>query len=176
MAKTRRVKPQKIIHMRDLGDVDNALLRIAQLKLGLKRIDADAEEAINGIKEQAAKQAKPLLEEIEKLENGIFAFSEYSKDQIFQKKKTVELNFGFIGYRKSTKISVKKSTLDKLKEMGLSEAIIVKESPNKEILATFSDAILKQVDARRIIEEKFWYEVKEEEVTQKTPQQEVINS
>jgi len=173
MAKSKRVKPQNIVPLKNLNQVDDALFKIAQMRTKLKRIDAEAEEQINAIREKAAKEAEPLKAEIEKLENGIFAFSEYHKSELFDKKKTVELTFGFIGYRKSTKISVKKTTVEKLKEMGLLDAIIIKESPNKEVLSQYPDEILKQADAKRVVEEKFWYEVKEEEITQKAPQEAV---
>ena len=168
---TKRIKPKNVIPVRSLPDVDDHLFKIAQMRTHLKRIDADAEEEINNIRERAAKVAEPLKDEIEKLEAGIFAFSEMEKNTLFTKAKSVELNFGFIGYRQSTKISIKASTVDKLREMGLQDAILIKESANKDIMATYPDEILKQADAKRIVEDNFWYEVKEEEITQKTAKQ-----
>jgi len=171
MAKSKRVKPQNLVKLSNLSEIDDALFEIAQLRTKLKLIDAEAEEQINKIKERAAKQAESIKNRIEQLANGIFAYAEYNKDELFEKKKTIELNFGFIGYRKSTKISVKKTTVEKLKEMGMLEHIIVKESPNKETLAQLPDEILKQVDAKRVVEDNFWYEVKEEEITQNAAKQ-----
>ena len=169
--KSKRVKPQGVQVVTTLEDVDQVLLQIAQLRLQLKRIDADAEEEINKIKELAHRQAEPIKARIAALESSITVFAEVNKDQLFDKKKSIELNFGLIGYRKSTKIRVKKTTLEKLKAMGLMDAIIIKETPNKEVLATYPDDTLKKVDARRVVEENFWYEVKEEAITEKVGKQ-----
>ncbi|GAB4327429.1 MAG: hypothetical protein Kow0037_00980 [Calditrichia bacterium] len=168
MVKSKRVKPKEIKPLRDLSEADDALFRIAQLRLELKRIDAEAETAINEIKEKAGREAQPILEEIKRLENGVFAFSEYNRDMLFLNKKTIELNFGFLGYRKGRdRITVKKTTVDKLKALGRMDAIIVKESANKEVLITFPDELLRQVDAKRVKgKDEFWYEVKEEAVTE----------
>ena len=172
MAKqSKRVKPQGVTVVTSLQDVDQVLLQIAQLRLQLKRIDADAAEEINKIKEQAHRQAEPIKARIAALESSITVFAEMNKPQLFDKKKSIELNFGIIGYRKSTKIRVKKTTLEKLKALGLQDAIIVKESPNKEVLATYPDDTLKKVDAKRVVDENFWYEVKEEAITENAGRQ-----
>jgi phage host-nuclease inhibitor protein Gam len=168
---TSRRKPDNLKPVKTMQEVDDALFQIAQYRIKLKKIDAEAEAQINIIKENAAREAEPIKAEIEKLENGIFAFAEFNKDDLFSKKKSVELNFGLLGYRKSTKISIKKTTLEKLKAAGLLDAIIVRESPNKEVLATYPDETLKAVDAKRITEDNFWYEVKETAVTQHAAKQ-----
>lgn len=169
MPKTKRIKPKtKMAPVRNLEEANQALLEIARRRLELKRIDADAEEAINNIKEEANAKAKPLQEEIAFYEGGLAAFAEMSKHEIFSKKKSIELNFGIMGYRKSTKVSIsRKHTLRLLKEHGLTEAIKIKETPNKDVLADYPEDTLKKVKARRVSEDNFWYEVKEEEVTNK---------
>lgn len=153
--------------VRNLDEANEALFEIARRRIELRRIDADAEEAINAIKDEANKKAAPLQQEIAFYESGLTAYAEMSRDDLFKDKKSVELNFGLIGYRKSTKISVTKHTLDLLKKEGLIDAIKVKETPNKDILADYPDETLKKIKAKRVIDDKFWYEVKEEEVTEK---------
>ena len=160
-----RIKPEGIKTLETLKEADDVLFQIAQLRTKLKLIDADAEKEINKIREKAAAKAEGIKQMIEKLGASLQLFAETNRDELFAKKKSVELTFGFLGYRMSTRISVKKSTVAKLKELGMLDCIIVKETPNKEALEKQPDAILKQVDAKRIKDDKFWYEVKEEEIT-----------
>ena len=91
-------------------------------------------------------------------------YSEYNKEELFKDKKTIELTFGQFGFRQSTSISVKKNTLDLLKEHGFREAIKVKESVNKDILRDWSDERLALVNAKRVVKDSFWVEVKENPV------------
>ena len=166
MSNSKRVKPEiNMIKMENLDDVDKAMRRIRDMRAMMTKMDLEAQKGIDAIKNSVAKKAKPIVDKVEALENGVLAYAEYDKDILFAKKKTVELNFGFIGFRKSSKISVKQTTVEKLESKGFKDAVIVKKSPNKEMLAQWTDDRLKLVDAKRITEDSFWYEVKEEEVT-----------
>ena len=168
--KIKRIKPKNFVRINSLEETNAALFEIAQLRAKLKMIDAKAEEEINKIKAKASTEAQPHLDRIDALEAGIYAYSEYYKDELFSpRKKTQELQFGLIGYRQSTKISVKRSCLDKLKEYEFIDAIRIQESVNKEVLKDWPDDRLKMVDAKKIVEDKFWYEVKEEAVTETSP-------
>jgi len=51
--------------------------------------------------------------------SGGSLYAEYNRDELFWDKKSVQLSFGIFGCRKSTSISVKVSTLELLKKMGL---------------------------------------------------------
>lgn len=166
MTRSRRVKPEvNMQKMNDLVEVNEAMKTIRDLKAQIKRFELQAEEKVSQIKQRLSKQLKPLLQKIEPLENGILAFAEYDKDELFKKKKTIDLVFGLIGFRKSTKISIKKTTLGLLKKLKLKSAIKIKETVNKEAMKDFTDAMLKKVDAERTSEDNFWYEVKEIEVS-----------
>jgi phage host-nuclease inhibitor protein Gam len=163
---SKRVKIQNIVHIKDLAATNAALFEIAQLRSKLQIIDAQANEQINIIKDKAESQAKTHLDRVEALENGIYAFSQYNKDELFsEKKKTQELQFGYIGYRKSTKVTTKRDTLEKLKEFGFEDAIRTQEAINKEVLKDWPDERLKMVGAKKRSDDSFWYEIKEEEIT-----------
>ncbi|HHL71351.1 MAG TPA: hypothetical protein ENJ29_02470 [Bacteroidetes bacterium] len=170
-SKTKRQKPKTVKPPKTIGEVDNTLYEIAQRNVELKKIDAEIEEKINALREEAARRAAPIQQQIADLEAGITAFAEFNKADLFESKRTLELTFGSIGYRRSTKITVKKTTVEKLEGLELFDAIIIKKSPNKEVLKTYDDTILKQVDARRKEEEAFWYEVREEELSARTGKQ-----
>jgi phage host-nuclease inhibitor protein Gam len=167
MSKGKRVKPEiNMMKMENLDAVNAAMGKIRGFRAEIRTIESETQERINSIKERAAKRVKRLLENIEPLENGILAYAEYNRDELFRSKKTIDLIFGRLGFRKSSKISIKQTTLGLLKKFGFKKAVIVKETVNKDVLKLYTDQQLKKVDATRIVEDSFWYEVKEEDISE----------
>ncbi|MGE3612288.1 MAG: host-nuclease inhibitor Gam family protein [Sulfurimonas sp.] len=165
MAKEKRSKPSiETVKITSLSEADGLLKRISDINANLRKIEADADIRVNEIKEEMKAQAEELIEEKEGLEKSLGIYSEYNKSELFSDKKTIELTFGLFGYRQSTSISVKQTTLELLKKHGLEEAIITKESPSKEVMRDWSVEKLKLVDAKRVVEDKFWVEAKQNEV------------
>ena len=158
-----RIKPQggKI---ESLEDVNLALRDIGLAEHELEAIDAQAHKKIAEIKTEAAKKGEELRKRIAETSSRIQAYAEYNRDELFRDRKTVDLSFGSIGYRKSTKISVKKTTLELLRRMGLTNCIRVKEEPDKEALASLDDDALLQVDAVRKVTDDFFCQANTEEV------------
>ena len=168
--KTRRQRPESdFVTISTVDEANDALREIAIRKIELARIDADAQESIDIIKEGAVKSAKSYKSEILQLEKGIVAFAKTGKNELFRKKKSVECTFGSFGFRKSTSIYIRSHqvTVGKLKGFGRNEAITVKEVANKEVLGTFSDEELAEVNAQRKVKDDFWYEINEERIAQK---------
>lgn len=165
MAREKRSKPSiETIKITSLSEADGLLKRISDINANLRKIEADADIKVNEIKEEMKAQAEELIEEKDRLEKSLGIYSEYNKSELFSDKKTIELTFGLFGYRQSTSISVKQTTLELLKKHGLDDAIITKESPNKEVMRDWSEEKLKLVDAKRVVEDKFWVEAKQNEV------------
>ena len=77
--------------------------------------------------------------------------------------KTINLSYGNIGFRLSTKVSVKKTTLELLKKL-FPQGLRIKEEIDKEELKTWDDSQLAQVDAAKVEQDTFFYEVNREEV------------
>lgn len=164
---TTRIKPNTtpVLLIDNLDQADQALYEVAQFRARIKAAEAAAEERINAVRRAAAETAAPQLARIQELERAILTFAETHRNTVFTKgRKSVELQFGSLGYRKSTKISVKKSTLDKLKELGFEDGIRRTEAVNKEAMQEWPDDRLALVDARRQAADTFWYEVKELEI------------
>ncbi|NPV38320.1 MAG: hypothetical protein HPY78_03485 [Brevinematales bacterium] len=156
---------KELIPIQSLDEVDGILLEIAKKQIELDRINANAEEKILQIREQAKMESESILESINQMAESIFAYIELNKTKIFVgDKKTIELQYGLCGYRKSTKISVSKSTLELLKAMGYNEAIRIKEEVNKEVMKDWDDAKLAAVKAKKVVEDSFWYETRKEKV------------
>ena len=158
-----RIKPMNG-KLESLEDVNMALRDIGLAERELLQIDTEANKRIAEIKTEAAEKGEPLRKKIAELSAKIQAYSDYNRDDLFKDRKTVELSFGIFGYRKSTKISVKKTTVDLLRKLNLLNCIRVKEEPDKEAMAALDDETLGQLDAVRKITDDFFCESNTEEV------------
>ena len=184
-----RIKSANSGKIESLDDVNMALKDIGLAQKELDAIDAKANAEIAKIKEKALKDGESLRTKITESASKIQSYAEYNKDELFKDAKSIELSFGKIGYRKSTKISVKKTTLEMLKKLidgrklelekaeseekrnaitvlitKIQSCIRVKEEPNKESLGLMDNAFLQIVGASRKITNDFFCEANIEEV------------
>lgn len=155
--------------LREINDFDGAnqvLGEIGRLQIELKKIDGEAESKINTIKDDAAKSGKKYRDKIEILELSLVAFGDNHKKEICANgKRSVDLAFGIIGFRVSTKISVTKDkTILLLKSLFAGKGIRIKESEDKEELAKWSDKDLASIAAKRTTEDTFFSDINEEAV------------
>ena len=158
-----RIKPQAG-KLESLDDVNLALRDIGLKEKELDAIDSKAAKEIAEIKTRAAKDGEELRKEIAETAAKIQAYAEYNKAELFKDKKSVDLSFGKIGYRQSTKISVKKTTLELLKKLGFKSCVRIKEECDKDAMGNLSDDDLKSVDAARKVSNNFFCEANMEEV------------
>jgi len=167
-----RLKPQ--VGKIDTLDQANLVLKeIGLLEKELEGIDAEAHKQIAEIKADAAKQGETIRKRIADDSALLGAFAEYNKAELFKDKKSVQLSFGTFGYRKSTSISVKKTTLELLKKLNLLKCILVKEEPSKEAMAELDDETLAQVDAVRKVKDDFFCEADKEEINKELLKEQV---
>jgi len=150
--------------LESLEDVNLALRDIGLAEKELEAIDNEANKQIAEIKTETAKKGEKLRLRIQDLSAKIAAFAEYNKADLFKDNKSVELSFGKFGWRKTTKISVKKTTLELLRRMNLLKCIRTKEEPDKNAMAELTDEELLQVDAVRKVSDDFFCEADTEEV------------
>ncbi len=165
MAKEKRSKP--VVETRkitSLSEADGMLHEMADLKAKIRKVQADADIAVNAIKESMMETVRPMLEQIEAMEKSLAVYSEYNRTELFNDKKTIELQFGLFGYRQSTSVSIKKTTLELLQKHGFDDAITIKPQVNKEIMRSWSTERLALVDATLVVEDKFWIETKENDL------------
>lgn len=147
-----------------IEDVDLALKEIGLLERELEVIDAEAHKQISEAKEKAAEKGEPLRKRIAEVSAKIGAFAEYNKDELFKDKKSIELTFGVFGFRKSTCVSVKKTTVELMQKLGLDSFLRIKTEPDKDKMAELDDEALLQVDAVRKVKDDFFCEPNKEEV------------
>ena len=167
-----RYKPN-IGKIKTLEDADLALKEIGLLEHELEAIDGEANKKIAEIKADCAKQGEGLRKRITDLSALLGAFAEYNREELFKDRKSQKLSFGEFGYRKSTAISVKKTTLELLKKLHLTKYIRIKEELDKDLMAEMSDESLAQVDAVRKVKDAFFCQANREEVNKELLKEQV---
>jgi phage host-nuclease inhibitor protein Gam len=113
-----RFKPN-VKKIESLEDANLTLREIGLLERELESIDGSAHKQIAEIKTAAVKTGEPVRKRIADLSALPGAYAEYNSAELFRDKKTVQVSFGIFGYRKSTSISVRKTTLNLLEKLGL---------------------------------------------------------
>jgi len=164
-----RNKPTNLYPVKDRTQANQVLAEIGQLKRQIAAINAALNDDIDRAKAEAEQKIAPLASRMDAMENGLLAFAEYNKDELFPKQRSLDLTYGVIGYRRSKELGTMpkitwKQVLGKLKELGLSAGIRTKEDVDKEHLRTWPEERLALIGCRNIEKDSFWYEVKEEEI------------
>ena len=165
MAK-RKTKPD-LPALADWRAVDRAIAAMAGLEAQAARLKAEAEEKIRSIREDAAARAAEALEGAAAFLEAIEAFAEAHPED-FGKARSKALPHGRIGWRTVTSIRLMRSSefvVAALEAADLKDAVITKKSPNKEVLAAYSDDVLREVGARRKQEDRFYVEPAKETAT-----------
>ncbi len=159
----KRVKSKvKLIVISDWKEADKLLRRVGDMQIKICQIQNEAIDDINEIKADLAKTIKPHQERIVQATRSLEAFA-VNHTEDFEKQRSRKLNFGLLGWRKSTSISIKKDTTLKLIKEVFTKAkrkplIIVKESVDKNALAKLTDEQLACIKARRKVKDDFFVE------------------
>lgn len=164
-----RKKPANLVHIKDLKEADNALLELAANARALQRLQDELNKRIDKLKAQFEEDSRDLIARSEALGNGLHAYAEHNKAELFAKRRSVELTFGTIGYRESSEVKpVPKSTWEKvlaaLVKGNYDQAIRTKMEVDKEALRTFTAEELAEVGARIVPKDTFWFELKQEQL------------
>ncbi len=150
--------------LRNWDDVNIVLKEIGECQIQIEEIEADMNTKISDVKLEAEMDAKPLQDNIKKLEAQIKEFVEANKHELQGKTKT--LNFGKTGFRKSTKIMLRKvqNVIKNLEAFGMLDCITITKKVNKEVLKKYSDEDIAKIGAQKKVEDIFWYEVDREKL------------
>jgi phage host-nuclease inhibitor protein Gam len=159
MAKRIKSKQPNLIPIKDWQEADRLVRIIGESRASIEKSEAEAKNKIDVIKARLAGDVEGTQKLIETTCRSIEAFALAHKDD-FGAAKSRELNFGIIGWRKSTFITNGKKTLELVKNIyGKACAYIrVKESLDKEALARLTDEKLAEIGARREITDDFFVE------------------
>lgn len=165
-----RIKPDPYV-IADRAQAEGALAEMAALDRKLAGIESAMQEVIDTAKATASQQANPLLARRKELADAIAVFAKLNRQELFAKAKSLDMGFGIIGFRASTRISqvrgiTAEMTLEKLHQYNLADGIRVKEEINKEACLGWPDERLELVGLARKILDTFFIEIKKDEVPQ----------
>lgn len=151
MAKTKPTIPHVV---ENVEQADGALAELSAISQKIKEIEIEQQESIDLAKAKAAQQSLPLLAR---------------KKELFEKKKSLELGFGIIGFRASSEIAIQKGikadmVISKLKEYSFLDGIKTTEGINRDAMLGWTNEKLESVGLERRQKDTFYIEVKEEKI------------
>jgi phage host-nuclease inhibitor protein Gam len=167
-----RTKPQPLI-LASTDQADDALRQLAEVARELALIEQGMNEQIDALKAAAKLQLEPLTASRKRLEDALAVFGTLKKAELFtDRKRSLELTFGVIGYRKATSLRLlAKHTwamvLKRLQDLGLAEGVRTKQEVDKDALRTWPDERLETVGVKRETVDEFFVELKQEEIASK---------
>jgi len=126
------------------------------------RLKANADEQIAAVKSALKRQSAGYLEDEKNILASLEEFASSREEELDGRSK--KLTHGTVGFRRTTKIVLRNkaaTVLRKLRARRLDDCIRVKETVNKEALAAYDDEVLRDVGARRKVEDRFYAETPE---------------
>lgn len=164
-----RSKPNPhIVESRE--QAEGTMAEIAALDRKLAALTVTMNKEIDVAKDKAAASAAPLAARRKELESGLAVFAVLNRKELFPDgAKSLDLGFGLIGFRASTKIVQQNNisaemTLERLHKFGFVEGVRTKEEINKDAMTAWTDEKLETVGLRRQKSDGFFVEVKEDAV------------
>ena len=164
-----RKKPVPEVMVTNLDEADQVLEELAELDRKVAAIGITLNEVIDAAKAKAKIETAVIEARKKIIESALTAFAIVNKATLFQPKKSIDLDFGVLSFRLSTKVETagKSVTWDmvlgKLKEHEFTDAIRLKEEVNKDVLLQWDDQKLAKVGVKRKTEDKFGYDLKQHE-------------
>lgn len=177
MGRETKKRTENFQAIKDLEQANEGMREIADLNRQIEAENLVMNEKIDGIKEETEAVVTPLAERIEALVNGLQMFCEINEDVHFKDARSINLNNGTMGFRKSTKLDTFKPKGEKKKPTwasvvatleekgeGYHQAVKVTKSANKEVLGEWTDEKLAEVCVKRKTTDNWWYETVKTEV------------
>lgn len=146
--------------IQNFEDVNLALKRVAELSVGIEKINGEVTLRCNEIKEARAGEIKVLSDELAYVEQCITTFCESNKHE-FADKRSKEFTFGTIGYRLSKSVSLPRvkekleNLIKAIKSYGHNDCITYKEEINKDAIVELDDGTLAKLGLKRSVKDNF---------------------
>ena len=170
----KRVKPVlQILAIDSLEEADAVLAEIAGRKRQIALYEIRFKEEVDRLKAECAANCEPIRQGIAEREQALVQFGIARREELFRGKKSLDLNFGTIGFRASSALkTVKKLTWERvlglIKEKGL-PCVRVKEEVDKEALRALAPEKLAEVGCKLEQADDFFYELNETELADSSP-------
>ena len=163
-----RIKPDPHV-VADRMQCEEALAEMAALDRKISMIENEMREAVDSAKARASELAGPLQSRRKELADAVAVFAKLNRQELFPKGKSLDLGFGVIGFRASTRIVqvrgvTAEMTLEKLRQYDLFDGIRTKEEINREAALGWPDERLELVGLKRQQADTFYIEIKKENV------------
>ncbi len=163
-----RIKPDPYV-VADKAQAECALAEIAALDRKISGIESEMQECIDKAKAAASQQVNPLQARRKELADAVAVYAKLNRQELFAKAKSLDMGFGVIGFRASSRISqirgiTAEMTLEKLHQYNLSDGIRVKEEINKDSCLGWPDERLELVGLKRLMQDTFFIEIKKDAV------------
>lgn len=163
-----RIKPDPHI-VADRAQCEGALAEMASLDRKLSAIENEMREAIDAAKSRAGQLAGPLQARRKELADAVAIFARLNRQELFAKSKSLDMGFGIIGFRASTRIVqvrgvTAEMTLERLHQYNLADGIRVKEEINKDAALGWPDERLELVGLKRQQADTFFIEIARDDV------------
>lgn len=163
-----RIKPDPMV-VADRAQAEAALAAMAALDRKIGEIEATMQEEIDLAKTRASQAAAPLLARRKELADAVAVYAKLNQQELFTNAKSLDLGFGIIGFRASTRIVQMRGvtvemTLEKLHQYHLGDGIRIKEELNKDAALGWPDERLELVGLQRQQRDTFYIEIKKEDV------------
>lgn len=166
MAKSKPEIPQIV---ENNEQADGVLAELSTIQQKIKEIEVEQQEAIDLAKTQAMQKSLALLARKKELETALGVYAKLNKSILFDKKKSLELAFGTLGFRASSEIAIQKGikegmVISKLKEFNFLDGVKTTEKINRDAMSSWSNEKLETVGLERKEKDTFFIEVKEEKI------------
>lgn len=163
-----RIKPDPHI-VADRAQCEGALAEMAAIDRKLSAIENEMREVIDGAKSKAGQLAGPLQARRKELADAVAVLAKLNRQELFSKSKSLDMGFGVIGFRASTRIVLLRGvtaemTLERLHQYNLADGIRVKEEINKDAALGWPDERLELVGLKRQQTDTFFIEISRDDV------------
>lgn len=142
--------------LQSVEDIDQNLQRLKAIKLELDALQHKIETQVKSIREGFAAKLSELSQALDTNANQVLDFLEANSGNLFVDKRSIELNFGTIGAQLSIAVETGKDTLEKLRKLGLTDAIKITEAPDKAAMEKLDPKTFAKTGAQRVQYETLW--------------------
>ena len=145
-------------------------LDLAALDRKVQAIEADMQAEIDAAKAAAKARAEGLRIRRKELADAVGVFAKLNKGTLFREARTLDLGYGKIGFRLSTPSIVlergvtEAMSLDKLRELGLTDGIRLKEELARDVLLGWPDERLALAGVKRQQRDAFFIDTAKEKL------------
>ena len=139
---------------------DDILGSLRELSGEITVIQADADKEIADLTEEYSALMKPLKDRLKEKEKEIMRLMKAEKTDLFDGKDIVRLINGILLYSREPKVSIPRDALEKVERLGLTEAIKIVKSLNRDVVKKWPDEKLVLIGAEKKASDKFSYEIK----------------